>query len=506
MNNTFQARPNLIYPVCIFCLVFSGITAAILWLNQGHFIYSLDDPYIHLALAENIARGHYGVNLSEYSAPSSSILWPYLLAPFTLPGWDEFAPLIISMLAGLLSFIVIMKMLEQWIGPARKPLLLLAVFFALGTNLIGVIFTGMEHNLQILCSVLALYGIFRTETDQRVPWWLYLVLILGPLVRYENSLISLIAGLYLLSRAYWWQTIITGAISLALLAAFSLYLHSMDLGYIASSIMVKSSNEEQSLQYRLLINQLSAGGILMWFAWFSLIVTLFKNTVRFERLLAALALLALSLHFIAGRFGWFGRYEIYMMIPVLMVLIYCHRTYLADSLSTPLKHPFLLFYALLFLLNYGSILIKTPISANNIYDQQYQMHRFVTDYYPHPLAVNDLGWVSYRNDNYVLDLWGLASSEAFEMRLYSSDARWMADLSNRHQVRLAIIYHHDQWFKDIPEQWQLLAIMKTSLPRMIIGSSDVHFYAADKKYTDEIRTQLQNFSPTLPEGTSISIY
>mgnify|MGYP001017862235 CR=1 FL=1 len=46
----------------------------------GFFFYTLDDPYIHLALAENILRGHYGINLDEPSSPSSSIVYPFLVA------------------------------------------------------------------------------------------------------------------------------------------------------------------------------------------------------------------------------------------------------------------------------------------------------------------------------------------------------------------------------------------------------------------------------------------
>ena len=41
---------------------------------QVHFtcgvIYSLDDPYIHLALARQILHGHYGINPGEFAAPS----------------------------------------------------------------------------------------------------------------------------------------------------------------------------------------------------------------------------------------------------------------------------------------------------------------------------------------------------------------------------------------------------------------------------------------------------
>lgn len=70
---------------------------AIVWLNEGLFIYALDDTYIHLAMAENIARWHYGINLETYVAASSSILWPFLLALFQ--GW-EYAPLLINILSG----------------------------------------------------------------------------------------------------------------------------------------------------------------------------------------------------------------------------------------------------------------------------------------------------------------------------------------------------------------------------------------------------------------------
>ena len=49
-------------------------------LAANHFIFSLDDAYIHLAVAENILKGGYGINIPEYSSPSSSILFPYLLA------------------------------------------------------------------------------------------------------------------------------------------------------------------------------------------------------------------------------------------------------------------------------------------------------------------------------------------------------------------------------------------------------------------------------------------
>src|SRR5688500_1729549 len=88
-------------PVILLAMLTAIELVVILLLNEGQFVYTLDDPYIHLALAENIARGHYGVNHSEYSAPSSSILWPFLLAPFSMFKLDHYAPLLINFLVSI---------------------------------------------------------------------------------------------------------------------------------------------------------------------------------------------------------------------------------------------------------------------------------------------------------------------------------------------------------------------------------------------------------------------
>lgn len=70
-----------------------AIFAFILVETKGHFTYTLDDPYIHLALAKNIWLGHYGINPGEMSSPSSSLLWPFVLAPFAaIPAFFEWVP------------------------------------------------------------------------------------------------------------------------------------------------------------------------------------------------------------------------------------------------------------------------------------------------------------------------------------------------------------------------------------------------------------------------------
>jgi len=82
--------------VALYLAVVLALLWAILHRNGGVFTYTLDDPYIHLALAEKIAQGHYGINSGEASAPSSSIVWPFLLAPGARPAWGTYLPLALN--------------------------------------------------------------------------------------------------------------------------------------------------------------------------------------------------------------------------------------------------------------------------------------------------------------------------------------------------------------------------------------------------------------------------
>src|SRR5687768_15402526 len=90
--------PILYWPYLTSLLAYataSGLVLLIILIqNSGGFSYSLDDPYIHLALSENLLRGHYGINPMEFSAPSSSIGYPFLLSGTLLLKLGQFGPLV----------------------------------------------------------------------------------------------------------------------------------------------------------------------------------------------------------------------------------------------------------------------------------------------------------------------------------------------------------------------------------------------------------------------------
>ena len=140
-----------------------------------------------------------------------------------------------------------------------------------------------------------------------------------------------------------------------------------------------------------------------------------------------------------------------------------------------------------------------PRAASNVYEQQYQMHRFITEVYRGPVAVNDLGWTSYRNPYYVLDLWGLGSETARRLhRAHPTDASWMQRLAERHGVKLVMIFR--EWFPYLPCSWTQLGELHLSGRNVSVPVDHVTFFAAPPGDPEAIRARIKRFMPTLPEG------
>jgi hypothetical protein len=203
---------------------------------------------------------------------------------------------------------------------------------------------------------------------------------------------------------------------------------------------------------------------------------------------------------VVGKNGWFYRYEIYALFAAIACALFLGRAHLAGPLTPRLGFRVYLIVAALgfpYLLGTG----QAAGAANNIYEQQYQMHRFVSQFYKQPVAVNDLGWVAYRNDQYVLDLWGLGSEQAraIHQKLPDPAAKraHVEALVNAKDVRLAILYEN-RLSDLIPGSWRPLARMHLGHARISAGGSTVTFFATELAEATEIACQLAAFAKTLP--------
>lgn len=512
-----------ILPLAPYLLLATGVISVllrILSLDHGKVTYSLDDCYIHLALAQRIFHGTYGINPGQTAAPASSLLWPFLLAPFAWTPFFEYVPLLLNLVFAALAVKIYhtfaYEILDGLAEAERAASAAgIAILLVPTTNLVGLIFTGMEHTLQVMLCAAILLGLVRLLRNPHAPTpaWLVAALILAPLTRYECLVISLpVIALLLLQRRWKACALALAGITLPI-AAFSWFLHAHGLGWLPTSVLAKvtygESQPSQNFILSHLRNNLAAiqGRVLGLLLIASLaLLILRKNAARIDRLVNAVLCVMLLGHLSAGQIGWADRYEVYMLAAAALLLLYLLRQPLVEALRryTGKALGGLTLISLLIAAPYYLNMGYTPWLVVNIYEQQYQMHRFVVDYVKAPVAVNDLGWVAFDNPNPVLDLWGLASKEALDQRSRAPmGGAWMEDLAARQNVRLVMIY--DSWFPRRPASWQAIARLHLGHRRTIAGGDPVTFYARSAADAEALRPLLEDFAQTLPDGVRLEL-
>ena len=81
MISFFKKHFVLPLSILILWLLFALMLVVSLHDNQNHLVYSLDDAYIHMAMAKNYALyGIWGITKYEFTPCSSSIIWTLLLS------------------------------------------------------------------------------------------------------------------------------------------------------------------------------------------------------------------------------------------------------------------------------------------------------------------------------------------------------------------------------------------------------------------------------------------
>jgi hypothetical protein len=376
------------------------------------------------------------------------------------------------------------------------------------TNLVGLVFTGMEHPLQQFLAILIVAGLIEESRSARAPNYLWAAIYLIPLVRYDSLALAVPALLYLALRRHRGIPFLTGALLLATLGAFSYFLKSHGLGYLPTSVLAKSDLMRTSGSLHALAVGLYANLVLSPQGNLLLLADAFLGATAAarqgsERGLAAVLAAALLLHLVFGRVGAYYRYEAYLWAAALLTLIHLYREPLRAALTGAgvfWRRIAALAPVAAVSMGYVFVLISTPLAANNIYDQQYQMHRFAVDFYQGPVGVNDLGLVSFHNPNYVLDFWGLGSAQAQRERFSNSSTNWMDTLSAAHGVNLMMIY--DSWFPNRPRDWIALGELQLKRFRVTPSGSEVQFYSRDAESARKARTLLSDFARTLPPEVS----
>ena len=501
-------RSHILYPA----LALLGVTVwfvvlqarGLAWSN-GVFEYPLDDVYIHLAIAEQIAMGGYGVNAGEYTSPGSSPLYPLLLTPFAGSEAQRWLPLVWN-IVGLVAVALLWGRVIAHAGYRGAIGVSLALLGPVALNTAGVAMTGMEHTLHAAASLGIVYGMCVLADQKRVSWVLLLGIVLAPALRLEGLALALVgAGLIVLSGRIALGALATG-LALAPIVVFVWYLTSLGLDPMPNSVQAKLVGAEDADVGRLMrmigtfrLNLLEIPGLLM-LGFIAVLAALSASTAGLRRWVG-LGLAAAGLaHLFFGQIGWMERYENYILTALAAAaLVLAHG---AGSKLTAFLPAALIAGA-------GATYMphawdEYRFNPRGIYLQHAQTARFAQDYLKTDVAVNDLGWVAWRNPNYVLDLWGLASHEARETRIFNPTPGWAADLTLARDIPVALIYDNDEWLGSaIGDDWVRVAEFKLDLRRGFLGEDFVAAYATSAAHVDMLEEALRRFEPQLPEGTRL---
>ncbi len=185
--------------IALICVSPLGLmVAALLFETGGSFSYSRDDAYVDLAFAQQLAHGHFGLTSGAFESPTSSILWPFLLVPWSvIPGIGAAIPFLFNVIFLVASIAVMLRTFRD-VRLEYAAVIVVALFYTF--NVYGLVLMGLEHSLQVLLTLVIVSWMIR-PSDWRTPplqWVFYGALFALPLVRYEGLALTVPITAYLM--------------------------------------------------------------------------------------------------------------------------------------------------------------------------------------------------------------------------------------------------------------------------------------------------------------------
>ncbi|WP_172296964.1 hypothetical protein [Pseudoruegeria sp. HB172150] len=475
----------------------------------GHFEYPLDDPYIHMAMAEQIVAGNYGINNGETVAAASSPVFPLLLLPLAGSPLQLYLPLLWNVVGLFVCAVLWARILWKagYQGPTGLFLAAVGPFFL---NMGGVAFSGMEHSLHVAASLSIVLGLLIFADDRRIGFALILGVLLAPAFRVEGLALALLASGAVAISGRWRAGIGLGLLAVLPVAVFAMFLMSLGLDPMPNSIRVKLSavGPEESGIVAYLANKAQqtwdkeTGRALILFVAVGLALLAVPDIRKSRRVIVLLTVTGAGMaHLLFGRFGWFDRYENYIMATMAAGLLAVSARPGVD------KRNLMPVFAFLPAVISGTYylqhaVIYYPSAPRDIRVQQGEVARLAKELLDEPVAVNDVGHVAWQNSNYVLDLAGLGNDEAAAYMFEKNQPDgWMDALTAKHGTVLAMVY--DSWYEPeaMGEDWRQIGVLITEGPAYFLGDNGVAFYLTEgdadpAPYLDAIR----EWKKDIPEG------
>ncbi len=557
MKKTLSPRLVMILTLAALALPVSVIEYAVLRKTNGAWTYPLDDTFIHMALAKNLAfHGTWGISAHEFASASSSVLYSVLLAVlFRVFSVQVIIPFLVNCVAGVVLLLAVQRWLKkEGINGGPQLWILLSLLFF--TPLPILLVCGMEHTLQCLFSFLFIFGFagwleVRTAggavplfgsgssgsgSKWTMPWALPVFGMLVTGIRYEGMFLVGVACLLLLWYRQFWLGVRLGLLSLLPLILFGIYSVARGSYFLPNSVLLKSDSLPLSVSGimhwldNMLVQRLTvvktdgipAGtprpGIsllatqrllmllpLVWLAFYKYI----RPAYGYVLLLLTMGVLA-QLCFAST--GWLYRYEASLVFcSVLIIGVLAVRYGKALLAERPAGVCWIAGIALFglcfpFFLRSSAAFTKTGTACINIYQQQYQMGQFLHTYYDtDAVAANDIGAISFFTSGKTIDLWGLGNITVARSRKKGIwSPAFLDSLCRREQVKTAVFY--EKWFGDsLTHNWSKVATWGIQ-DNVICGDDTVSFFSLKPEDAPVLKQQLMDYQRRLPAGVSVKYY
>ena len=542
---SYQNVPAIAAVVC-FIIVTLQLTYRTLQTCNHYPGYILDDVYISMAVAKNLAlHGIWGVTSHEFCSSSSSLIWSPLIAlVYFVFGVNEITPFLLEC---VISFSLILNVAWLFKRNDVPPIvsLVVLIFIIFVMPLPVLVLTGLEHILHSLLSVAFLYCSIRCLTKEIAPKpgeisFLCLLAMLLTSSRYEGcALVFVISLLYFLKRRFKDGLLIglAGALPVTLFGILSICL---GWHFLPDSILIKASNPQIGTQTywseignatALALSRSVQCPLLFALTIMSLAILIAALLVkRYQqrnlpsgpesKLVDQTLGMTIAFIFMTVAHCSFAkidyRYVAYLILTGIVVatLSAVNLTQLSSFKRIQLFNVRCVYLAFvlmaLFLAGPGFArsqewLEKTPIAAQNIYEQQYQMALFIKKYYNgKTVALNDIGAVDYMADIRLIDLAGLSTREVMDLNKRGRlDDREIYRICKDANVKIALLYR--QWFAALPSEWVKTGTL--TIPNNVIcGGDTVSIYAVDPSEREQLLKHLNEFSQILPKDVKCVLY
>ena len=516
----------------VFAVSTASFFAAIaVWLvrtiaTTGSLVYAFDDAYIHLTVADQLARnGTWGVEDGVFQSASSAPGWNLLEAALLLVRVPAVVvPLVLAVAASVWALWTMSRvpLVERFGSVPFAVVTAVALPFSLA--LVSLTMMGMEHALQVAIAMaaLALLG-DRVGDDaaraRRARWALPLLLLAGTAVRYE---VLLVAGgcavAYLLvqhaggpdgppsivSRLGEVGTWIGAAlVPVAVIAAVNLSFGQYPL---PDSVIAKSLDTPDLTLLRPILAVVLDRRVAVLTVAAVVVLVVARRHWRSPAAAPLVAAVVVTVGFVTVgpvTLSWLGRYQamvvalLVLAIAIAVVRLPIERTLAMATLAIVVFLPAVM---------QVSAYTAATLGSEEINLQHHQAATFLDRWYPGgTVALNDAGVLGYEFDGETVDLMGLTTHDVLVARAedrYGQD--FVEALVDERAIDLAVGY--TSWIgRSLPEDWTEVGRWCLDQPSLVVGSECLSFFAAEGEPADRLAEHLESFRGELEPGITLEL-